>query len=130
MYNLSKRSKDNLIGVSPQLIAVVYLSIEISPIDFMVFEGVRTFERQRMLVAKGLSKTLKSKHLTGEAVDLVPLVNGRLTWEDRMAFRLIKDAMFNVASKQNVRIKWGGDWGKFNENENPFYDGAHFEMID
>lgn len=130
MYNLSKRSKDNLIGVSPQLIAVVYLSIEISPIDFMVFEGVRTFERQRMLVAKGLSKTLKSKHLTGEAVDLVPLVNGRLTWEDRMAFRLIKDAMFNVAGKQNVRIKWGGDWGKFNENENPFYDGAHFEMID
>jgi peptidoglycan L-alanyl-D-glutamate endopeptidase CwlK len=36
---------------------------------FRITETLRTIERQRQLVAEGKSKTLDSKHLTGEAVD-------------------------------------------------------------
>ncbi|ORM68536.1 hypothetical protein HA48_20340 [Pantoea wallisii] len=128
-FTFGYKSKNNLAGVAPQLVLVLYSAIKSSPVDFCVFEGRRSLERQRMLVAKGLSKTLNSKHLTGEAVDLVPLIKGHLTWEDRAAFRLIRNAMFDAASKQDVQIRWGGDWGKYSENDNPFYDGAHFELI-
>ena len=37
-----------------------------------IVEGLRTLERQKELKRKGFSKTLKSKHLTGMAVDFAP----------------------------------------------------------
>ena len=41
MYKLSKRSMSNLVGVHPDLDAVIERAIQITPIDFGVSEGVR-----------------------------------------------------------------------------------------
>ena len=81
MYKLSKKSYDNLVGVHQDLVNCVTLAIQVSTTDFMVNEGVRSIERQRQLVAKGASRTMNSKHLTGNAVDLVAVIGGRLSWE-------------------------------------------------
>ena len=63
MFKLSKRSLSRLEGVNEQLVEVVKEAITLTKIDFGVTEGLRTLEKQKELVAKGASKTMKSKHL-------------------------------------------------------------------
>ncbi|OAV09518.1 Phage endolysin [Moraxella catarrhalis] len=67
-------------GVHPDLVKVVLHAIKISPVDFSVMEGVRTKEHQRELVKKRASKTMNSRHLTGHAVDIVPIIGGKISW--------------------------------------------------
>lgn len=69
-FSIDARSERNLQGVNKDLVKVVRRAAELSEIPFTVTEGLRTIERQRQLVAKGASKTMKSRHLTGHAVDL------------------------------------------------------------
>lgn len=75
-FELSENSLKKLVGVNPNLVKVVKRAIEITGIDFRITEGVRTKERQALLVKQGKSKTMNSRHLTGDAVDLVAIVDG------------------------------------------------------
>ena len=106
MFRLSQRSLDRLDGVKPDLVNVVKRAIELTKIDFGVIEGVRTEERQKELVAKGASKTMKSKHLTGNAVDLMAYVAGRGCWELNV-YDEIADAVKHAAIEEGVEVKWG-----------------------
>lgn len=117
-YKLSKRSLDNLKGVHPDLVAVVHRALEISPIDFAVIEGLRSVERQKQLVAAGASRTMRSRHLTGHAVDLAAYVGG-IRW-DWTLYDALGVAMKTAAKELGVAIVWGGDW--------TFRDGPHFEL--
>src|SRR6056297_2888142 len=103
-YRLSQRSKNNLSGVHPDLVAVVKRAIEITEQDFSVLEGVRNIERQRQLVAQGKSQTMNSRHLTGHAVDLAPYP---LSWEWEY-FYPIADAMIQSCQELDVALRWGG----------------------
>jgi len=51
--------------------------------DFQVFETFRSPLRQNQLLAKGTTKAaaFQSAHAFGLAVDFVPRVNGRWTWD-------------------------------------------------
>lgn len=113
---LSARDIERLAGVHPDLVRVVIRAR--AEEAFSVIEGLRTPERQRELVAKGASKTLKSRHLTGHAVDLGPVP---LDWKDKAAFRRLAAAMKRAADDEGVALVWGGDWRSF-------YDGPHFEL--
>lgn len=121
IYSLSQKSLDNLKGVKDPLVNVVKRAIEISEIDFKVLEGIRTAERQKELLARKVTQTLKSKHLTGDAVDLGALKNGQITW-DKESYAVIAKAMKQAASELKVNIRWGGDFKSF-------FDGPHFELI-
>ncbi len=116
-YVLGKRSKERLQGVHPDLVAVVELAISISHVDFTVLEGIRSRDRQKELVAKGASKTMNSRHLTGHAVDLAPWP---ISWEWE-GFYPIADAMKQAAEELSVDLEWGGDWKNFP-------DGPHFQL--
>lgn len=77
-----------------------------------VTEWNRTLATQREYLVKGLTKTLRSKHLKGLAVD----------------FAVIKDGEYQVDSPilELMGKKWeelGGTWGGSWE----FYDPYHFE---
>lgn len=120
-FALGSRSKERLVGVDPRLIKVVERAIELTAVDFTVLEGLRTPERQKQLVADGFSQTLKSKHLTGHAVDLGALVNGTISW-DKKHYHTIADAMKKSAEELKINIRWGGDFKSF-------FDGPHFELI-
>lgn len=131
MFRFSKRSEQNMLNVKPQLVRVVRRALEISPADFIVIEGRRTIERQRELYSQGrttpgkiVTWTMQSKHLTGDAVDLLPVVGG---WEGD--FPAIKNAMFAAAKELGVKIRWGADW---NQNGRPYEkgetDSPHFEL--
>lgn len=121
MYTLSKRSKDRLIGVHPSLVKIVERAIQLSEVDFMVIEGLRTKEQQAINVKKGVSKTMNSYHLTGHAVDLAPLVNRAIPWNDWSKFVLVKNAMMKAAEEQGIKLTWGGDW-------TTIVDGPHFQI--
>ncbi|HIE3655308.1 TPA: M15 family metallopeptidase [Yersinia enterocolitica] len=128
-FNLSQRSEKNLLGVNPELVKVVRRAIQITQVDFMVIEGLRSAERQRELVTKGASQTLNSRHLTGHAVDCVPLISGAIPWNDKSKFKAVADAMFQAAKELGVRIRWGGDWNENGRSDDErFYDGPHFEL--
>lgn len=120
MYKLGARSLKRLEGVHPDLVAVVKRAIEITPVDFTVLEGLRTADRQEELVRAGASKTMRSRHLTGHAVDLGAYVGGEVRW-DWPLYHDIAAAMKQAAIDVGVKIEWGGDWESFK-------DGPHFQL--
>lgn len=120
-FALGSRSKERLVGVDPRLIKVVERAIELTEVDFTVLEGLRTPERQKQLVNEGFSQTLKSKHLTGHAVDLGALVNGTVSW-DKEPYYKIEKAMKQAAQELNIKVRWGGDFKSF-------FDAPHWELV-
>lgn len=119
-FKLSKRSIAMLEGVHVDLVKVVMLAIKKTDVDFRVNEGMRTVERQKELLAKHATTTMKSRHLTGHAVDLVALLDGQVRWDWPLYYK-IADAMKKAAAELSIPIEWGGDWRKFP-------DGPHFQL--
>lgn len=119
MYKLGRGSMRELIGVHPILAFAVVKAIGITKQDFTVFDGVRTAIEQRKLVERGLSKSNNSYHLYGLAVDLVPYVNGKITWDEEY-FPAIREAMNTVIEQYNLPIENGfQEWG---------WDMPHWQM--
>lgn len=147
-YKLGTRSLQKLEGVHPDLVAVVSRAIEISEQDFSVTCGLRTIEEQKALVAKGASKTMKSYHLEGKAVDLAAYCDG-IRWELNL-YDEIADAMLKASNELGVTLTWGAAWHRTlnswngtaedlmneyidlrrSQGKRPFIDAPHFQMED
>ncbi len=117
---LGARSLSRLEGVHPDLVRVVKKAAAMSDLDFTVLEGLRTLDRQKQLMANGATRTMNSRHLTGHAVDLAPMIDGKVSWDWPLYHRLAK-IVKAAAAAENVPITWGGDWAKFR-------DGPHWEL--
>jgi len=146
-FKLGQNSLKELNGVHPDLVAVVKRAIELSVQDFAVHDGIRTMAEQKVHVASGASQTLDSRHLSGYAVDLVPLINGKLRWAWQPIYR-IADAVRTAARELNIPLRWGGAWDiAFTDSDDRpedlladysarrkkagkklFLDGPHFEL--
>ena len=141
-YKLSERSLNSLKGVNPSLVKVVERAIELTEQDFLVLEGVRSKEQCYINYGKGrtaaqcsakgvptkyaqpslskvtwLNNPLASKHVTGNAVDLVP---SPVDWNTISKFTTISKAMKQAAKELGIDLEWGGDWTK--------KDYPHFEL--
>ena len=104
MFAFSARSLQKLVGVHPDLVKVAHLAIQISPVDFVITCG-----------------TMRSRHLTGHAIDLAPIgPNGKVAWDWPLFYKLAP-AMKNAAIELEVALEWGGDWKSFP-------DGPHFQL--
>lgn len=144
-FSLSQISIDRLSGVHPDLVKVVKRAIEISPIDFMVVQGLRTKEQAwenwgkgrtaAQLKAKGvpvkyakpneskvtwLSNPLSSNHMTGNAVDLAPVPYAKYK-DDIDRHKIMAESVKKAAIELGVKIEWGGDWKSAK-------DYPHFEI--
>ncbi|AMR79454.1 M15 family metallopeptidase [Cupriavidus nantongensis] len=119
---LTQRDVDRLKGVHPDLVKLVQAVSDmlLGPMTFMVIEGLRTAERQRELVKAGKSQTQNSRHLTGHAVDLGVLIDGKLTWDFKV-YKTLADIVKAHAARLGAPIVWGGDWKTLK-------DGPHFEL--
>jgi peptidoglycan LD-endopeptidase CwlK len=146
-FHLGASSLKRLEGVHESLVRVVKRAIAISPIDFTVLEGLRSLERQKQLKASGASKTLDSRHITGHAVDIAPIVDGKVSWHWPLYFVLAK-ATRDAARIEGVPLEWGGCWDRqLNalsddieaecngyaararaSGKSPFLDGPHFQL--
>jgi len=147
-YKLGKRSLSNLEGVDERLATVVRYAIGVTKQDFSVICGLRTIDEQRELVAKGASQTMKSKHIGGNAVDLMAYCNGG-RWELNL-YDEIADAMKEGAAAAGVKLRWGAAWTiddigawsdtaedamnsyidtRRSQSRRPFIDAPHFELM-
>ncbi len=109
----------------PKLKLLLTEAIKTSPIDFTVIETVRTIEQQKINVAKGVSKTMKSRHIPStnksglcEAVDIAPYP---INWKDIKSFIKLSEHIKNVAKTLGIGITYGGDWKTFK-------DYPHYEL--
>ena len=125
---LSVRDYARLQGVHPDLVRVVEEARK--SVSFFVLEGLRSMETQRQYVARGVSRTLRSRHLTGHAVDLMPwndadgdnvIDRDEIDWNNWGAFATVAKAMQEASYKLSVPIEWGGMWTTFK-------DGPHFQL--
>ena len=125
---LTSASYAKLRGVHPDLVRVVMRCAAdwADPATgFIVTCGVRTLEEQKILKAKGASKTLRSRHLKAangfaHAVDLACTIKGQVRWDWPLYDRLAK-RMKAAAKAEKVPLEWGGDWRSFK-------DGPHFQL--
>lgn len=125
-FRFSKRSENNLNGVNSDLVKVIRRALEITPVDFIVIEGLRTQARQKELVASGKSQTNNSRHLTGHAVDIIP-VNTKWQIEE---FKPLLKAVKQAADELGVKLRFGINWK--NDPSLPietrFIDAPHVEI--
>lgn len=150
-FVLGQRSLDRLKGVRPELVAVVKRAIELSTVDFMVVEGVRTREQCMVNFGKGrtaaqcrakgvepkhaqpaaakvtwLNDPFASRHVTGHAVDLLP---APYDWKDPAGFDAVAAAMLAAAKELGIAVRWGADWDRDGRpRERGETDSPHFEL--
>lgn len=119
---LDAKSLERLKGVHPDLVKVVKLAASKvnDPLSLIVTEGIRTQMRQSELVQAGASTTMKSRHLTGHAVDLAARLAGEVRW-DWPLYDKLAVAMKAAAAELKIPLEWGGDWKKFR-------DGPHYQL--
>jgi peptidoglycan L-alanyl-D-glutamate endopeptidase CwlK len=142
--DLSRR----LAGVHPDLVRLCQRAFALTPDAFRITETLRTPARQAKLVKAGASRTLDSRHLTGHAVDLVALVDGKVRW-DWPLYYPIAATMAEAARIERLALVWGGTWGDIRlihsaeaaegavaayvrarrkQGLSAFIDGPHFEL--
>lgn len=126
MRQWDARSLRNLTGIHPDFRRVMDRALQASPIKFVVIEGLRSVERQRQLVAAGASKTMNSRHLTGHAVDLVPMLDldrdGKVETQEMFNVPMMRQLHTHIEAAfvaEGVKFEWGGDWG---------WDFPHYEL--
>jgi peptidoglycan L-alanyl-D-glutamate endopeptidase CwlK len=114
------KGQDKLKGVNQKLIDLVTQLDVITQaednVEITVAEGLRSKERQQQLFNEKKSKTLNSKHLTGDAIDIYPILKskpGSIYWDFYPV--LIKKAK-QINSTDFI---FGFDWG---------WDSPHIEL--
>jgi peptidoglycan L-alanyl-D-glutamate endopeptidase CwlK len=152
-FTLSQRSLGRLDGVKNELHSVVTTAIGLTDVDFGVICGLRTEQEQADIVARGASQTMASKHLTGDAVDVMAYIQtdgkSRASWELNL-YDDIADAFKEASVREGVGIRWGGAWHiddfrdwegtaeeamnayidlRRSQNRRPFLDCVHFELV-
>lgn len=145
-FQFSQRSQALLLTVKPNLRAVAQRAIELTEVDFGVVQGNRTLEQQRYLYGQGrtaqqllkagltskyarpdlprVTWTLNSNHIGGNAIDVMPYVDGVGNWDNDGRLGLwppIAAAFARAAKDLAIPIVWGGSWTK-----TP--DRPHFEL--
>jgi len=107
------------------LVAMLILKARDLGTPILIIEWVRTARQQQLLVAKGASKTLKSRHLDGLAVDIAFLSDiqddGRLNYEP--------DKYKELGEYwESLGQRWGGRFGDDPKTERiEGWDAGHFE---
>lgn len=133
------KKQERLKGVNQRLVDVVLRACEALPFDVQLVEGVRTQTRQIELWNQGrdgkggkiVTWTKNSKHIGGEAVDIVPLqADGTINWNDKQTFAQLANAMVEASRALNTKVKNGGDWnmnGVYGEKGET--DLPHWELV-
>lgn len=118
MLKLTSRDRQRLKGVHADILKVIDKYLEIGTIPIIIVEGVRTLATQKKYVARGASTTLRSRHLTGHAVDIAPRDTPMSHWPP---YYKIAEDMKKAARAVGVPLEWGGDWKRLK-------DGPHWQL--
>lgn len=123
--NLTSKDNDRLKRAHPDLAKIVRRAAEITTVPFTILQSDRTLEQQKENVKKGVSQTMKSRHLISSdgmvrAVDIAPLDGKTASFAWPLYFKLAP-IMKQAAKDVKVPVEWGGDWKTFK-------DGPHWQL--
>lgn len=109
----------------PDLAKIVRRAAAITTVPFTILQSDRTLAEQKANVAKGVSQTMKSRHLISpdgfvRAVDIAPLDGTKASFAWPLYFKLAP-IMKQAAKDVKVPVEWGGDWKTFK-------DGPHWQL--
>jgi peptidoglycan L-alanyl-D-glutamate endopeptidase CwlK len=150
---LDSKSKIKLKTLRPELVEVYNRAADMVPFVLRMTCSSRTKEEQKILVATGKSRTMKSFHIPGpgglsRAMDLVAIVNGEPDWTLNRYYE-IADAIRGAAAVCERAVVWGAIWDKELRNivgslraahasyhdqferangRPPFLDAPHFQL--
>lgn len=135
-YKLSKTSIERLAGVDGRLVDLMHLAIERTPVDFGIawMGGLRNATEQHELYLAGRSEKdgyrNKSKHQSGDAVDIIPYVGGEYTY-DRKYYLLVLGAVWACAEELGVKLRSGANWDgdDYWIDDQKFNDVGHIELL-
>jgi peptidoglycan L-alanyl-D-glutamate endopeptidase CwlK len=128
MMQISAVSERRLKGVHPDLVRVVRRCAKNwkdKDTGWIITCGVRSLEEQKLLLAKGATRTMRSRHLKApngysHAVDFACTIKGVPRW-DWPLYHKLAVAVKTAAKAEKVPIEWGGDWRSFK-------DGPHYQL--
>lgn len=125
MFKLTNTDLARLKGVDPRLVRVLIEAAKTAKTPFKVLEGLRSAAKQAEYFKKGTSMLdgvkKKSKHQLGKAVDIVPVINGKVETKSWTPFYPMAANVKAAAKRLGIKVTWGGDWKSFK-------DGPHFEV--
>lgn len=149
-FKFGKTSNKRMLDVNVNLVMVARYALSTSDeLDWGVgpYGGKRSAEEQLELYSDGRSRAdgtkKKSYHQTGLALDLVPVIDGKMTWENIEAFMVIQKKMFKAWNKlkregripDGFYLHWGGYWSAKDKNADGVmqvnekgWDLPHFEI--
>lgn len=123
---LSAADEKKLAKAHPDLVKVIRRCAATTTVPFTITETARSVEQQKKNVAKGVSWTMRSRHIVSSdglcrAADVVPVdAKGKPIWAWPIYYKLAPQ-MKKAASEVKVPVEWGGDWKK---NK----DGPHWQL--
>jgi peptidoglycan LD-endopeptidase CwlK len=108
-----KRNLDNIAKLADHTRAAAlqwYAFLVANNINILIYETIRTEEKQREYVRQGASKTMRSYHIVGQALDFVPVdAAGNTIWNGYGA----PEVQMAIAEAKQLGFEWGGDWTSF-----------------
>lgn len=78
-------------------------------IELLIYDARRTYAEQLANVRSGASQTMTSYHLVGQALDFVPIKDGKADWAGYGR----SDIKKALAEAKRLGFEWGGDWSFF-----------------
>lgn len=124
MASFGNTSRERMEGLDSDLVRLFEEVVKTFDCTVLKDGGLRTPARQQELFDLGVTKTLNSNHLTGNAIDIVPYP---VDWEDRERQYRFASFVFDTAMRMGIRVRWGG-WFRAPGNK-IFYDSPHWEKI-
>jgi len=106
------------------------------PFDVKIIWGFRGEEAQNDAYALGHSTKMwpHSLHNTSPsvAVDLAPIVEGRIPWKDVRPWLVLAGVVRGVARVARTEVRWGGNWDRDEVilDDQGLDDLGHFELVD
>lgn len=90
-------------------------------IPVLIVDTLRTPAEQAQNIANGVSWTKNSKHLTGDAIDIVPFDIYQLDGEDKVQWDSSHPVWLKIGRiGERLGLRWGGRW--------QVKDMGHFEF--
>ena len=117
-----------LAGVDPDLQKIIDVASKV--VDLVVFSGVRTMEEQKKLKSEGKTTLLNSRHLSGNAIDVVfKHKDGSVTWKKDQSIATTK-FLKGIGVGLGIKcLRDGTSWDKgLDISNNRFMDGFHLEI--
>lgn len=119
MFHFGSHSRGQLAQVHPELQRLAQRALELSPVDFFVWQGRRTAAQQLAYFKAGKSKIRSGgRHQFGCAIDVIAIdpATGALVYKPIILYTQIRTAFQKAAKELNIPLRTLeqiGDYGHF-----------------